>query len=450
MKRRIAAAAAALVIMITAASPAYASPTDMGVGIEVTAEAAYIVNEDTGRVVYQKNADRRMYPASTTKIMSAALAMSMCSDLEGTMVTTPYDLWSEFDGIDISNAGIYGGETMSMKDLIHCMLLPSANEAASAVAAYFGRDRFIEAMNRKAAELGCTGTHFTSPHGLHDDDHYTTARDLYRITQWAMTVPGFSEITCLSEYTLSETDDHYERDIYSTIMLQNSYSGYYTDYIRGIKTGTTDEAGRCLVTRAEKDGMTFTAVFLGCPMEIDTRFWEEGNSVFTNARMAFDWYFENTAVRDVLREGTPISETSLKYAAHKDYLMLYSAEPVSTLIQITADEDPVITYETQVPEEVEAPVTSGQVIGSAKVYSDGVYIADVDLVSREDIDKSYFLYIMYQINRMLTSRVAIVCYALLLLVAALYTYYMLVVVKKAEARNRSRVSQRNSRGNSRH
>ena len=213
MKRRIVAAAAVLLIMAGAVLPVNASPTRIELGVEVTAEAAYIVNDDTGRVVYQKNADRRMYPASTTKIMSAALAMTMCGDIENTMVTVPYDVWVEFDGIDISNAGIYGGEVMSMSDLVHCMLIQSANEAASSVAAYFGRDSFIEAMNRKAMELGCTGTHFVNPHGLFDENHYTTARDLYLITQWALTVPGFSEITSLSSYTLSETNVHSERDI---------------------------------------------------------------------------------------------------------------------------------------------------------------------------------------------------------------------------------------------
>ncbi|MBR5045618.1 MAG: D-alanyl-D-alanine carboxypeptidase, partial [Oscillospiraceae bacterium] len=177
MKKKIIAISALLIIIIGSVSPAFAAPTNIELGVEVTAEAAYVVNEDTGRVVYQKNADKKMYPASTTKIMSAALAMSMCDDLEGTMVTVPYDIWVEFEGIDISNAGIHGGEIMSLGDLVHCMLIQSANEAASAVASYFGRDEFIEAMNRKARELGCTGTHFVNPHGLYDDDHYTTARD---------------------------------------------------------------------------------------------------------------------------------------------------------------------------------------------------------------------------------------------------------------------------------
>ena len=438
MKKRIIALTALLIIIAGTLSPAFAAPTLIDLGVEVTAEAAYVVNEDTGRVVYQKNADRKMYPASTTKIMSAALAMSMCDDLEGTMVTVPYDIWVEFEGYDISNAGIHGGEIMSLGDLVHCMLIQSANEAASAVASYFGREEFIEAMNRKARELGCTGTHFVNPHGLFDEDHYTTAKDLYLITEWALSVPGFREITAMYSYTLHETNVHKERDVYSTISMQNSYSGYYTRYIKGIKTGTIEQSGRCLVTSAESGGMTFVGVFLGSPMEEDTRIWNNGNSVFTNARLVFDWCFDNTEVTEVVRRGTPVSEITLKYASEKDYLMLYSSEAVPTIIQTKTGETPVITYQTEIPETVEAPVKSGQTIGTAKVYSDGVYIGDVDLIAMEDIDRSVFIYVMDKINNILTSTPAIICYALLLVMAAVYSYYMLVVVKRAENERKQR------------
>ena len=432
MKKKIIALSALLIVFAATVSAAYAAPTKIELGVEVTAEAAYVVNEDTGRVVYQKNADKKMYPASTTKIMSAALAMSMCEDLEGTMVTVPYDIWVEFDGIDISNAGIHGGEVMSMGDLVHCMLIQSANEAASAVASYFGREEFIEAMNRKARELGCTGTHFVNPHGLYNDEHYTTAKDLYLITEWALSIPGFREITSMYSYTLHETNVHREREIYSTIGMQNSYSGYYTRYIKGIKTGTIDESGRCLVTSAESGGMMFVGVFLGSPFEADTRVWDQGNSVFTNARLVFDWCFDNTEISEVVRRGTPVSEITLKYASEKDYLMLYSADAVPTIIQTKTGETPVITYDTEIPETVEAPVKSGQSIGTAKVFSDGIYIGDVELIAMEDIDRSIFIYVMDRINNILTSTPAIICYALLLVMAAVYCYYMLVVVKRAE------------------
>ena len=154
--------------------------------------------------------------------------------------------------------------------------------------------------------------------------------------------------------------------------------------------------------------------------------------MYTNARLVFDWCFDNTTLSEVVRKGTPVSEISLKYASEKDYLMLYSSEPISTIIQTNTGEEPDITYETEIPEMVEAPVTSGQVVGKAKVFSDGIYVGDVDLIAMEDIDRSYFIYVMDKINRILTSTPAIICYAVFLLIAAIYSYYMLVVVRRAE------------------
>ncbi|MBQ8994255.1 MAG: D-alanyl-D-alanine carboxypeptidase, partial [Oscillospiraceae bacterium] len=370
-----------LVLLLVPVHSCFASATEIDLGVEVTAEAAYIVNTNTGRVVYQKNATKQMYPASCTKIMTAALALEMCPDPKNTIVTVPNGVWNEFDGINISNAGLAGSEEMTMYDLICCMLLQSANEAASTVAHFYGRDDFIAKMNMKAKYLGCTNTNFVNPHGLFDAAHYTTAEDLYKITEWAMTVPYFMEIASMARYTLPETNKHYERDLISTNKMQDPNSGYYTPYIAGIKTGTIDESGRCFVTSAEKDGIGYVAVFLGAPFEVDTRHWSQGNSVFANARITFDWLFKYAAMRKVAPAGTPVTEIPMKYSSEKDYLMLCTETDLSTLVDETSDDLPVLTYETEIPEFIKAPVSEGDVIGSAKVYSDGIYIGTVNLIS---------------------------------------------------------------------
>ena len=420
----------------------FASATDIDFGVEITAEACYIVNWDTGRVVYQKNANKMMYPASCTKIMTAALAMEMCDDIHNTIVTVPNGVWNEFDGINISNAGLAGGEEMTMYDLLCCMLLQSANEAASTVAAYFGRDEFIQKMNEKAAELGCTGTHFTNPHGLYNAEHYTTAEDLYKITEWALTVPEFWEITCMARYDLPETNKHYERTLISTNKMQETTSGYYTSYIRGIKTGTIDESGRCFVTAAEKDGVTYVAVFLGAPTEIDTRHWSQGNSVFTNARLTFDWLYRNVSMEKVAPAGTPVTEVTLKYAADRDYIMLYTAQDASTLIDLNSDEDPVLTYETEIPQYLEAPVSAGQIVGTARVYSDGIYVDTVELMATEDIKLSRIARILDFIARILTSTPAMVVYALILVLGSFYVYYVVIVLPRATKQRQRQQAQR--------
>ena len=428
-------------VLLVFAAPVYscfASATEIELGIDVTAEAAYIVNTNTGRVVYQKNATKQMYPASCTKIMTAALALEMCPDPMNTTVIVPNGVWNEFEGINISNAGLAGSEEMTMYDLICCMLLQSANEAASTVAHFYGRDEFIEKMNMKAKYLGCTGTHFVNPHGLFDAEHYTTAEDLYKITEWAMSVPYFMEIASMARYTLPETNKHYERDLISTNKMQDPGSGYYTSYIRGIKTGTIDESGRCFVTSAEKDGIGYVAVFLGAPFEVDTRHWSQGNSVFSNARLTLDWLYKYAVMKKVAPAGTPVTEVALKYAAEKDYLMLCTQTDLSTLIDETSDDLPVLTYETEIPDYIQAPVSEGQVIGKTKVFSDGIYIGEVNLVSTEEIKLSIIARILDVVGAVLTSTPAMILYAVVLVFGAIYIYYMMVVIPRQQREQQKR------------
>ena len=438
---------AVLLVFILFAAPVYscyASATEISLGIDVTAEAAYVVNTNTGRVVYQKNATKQMYPASCTKIMTAALALEMCPDPMNTIVTVPNGVWIEFEGINISNAGLAGSEEMTMYDLVCCMLLQSANEAASTVAAFYGRDDFIDKMNMKARYLGCTGTHFVNPHGLFNADHYTTAEDLYKITEWAMTVPYFMEIASMARYTLPETNKHYERDLITTNKMQDPNSGYYTSYIRGIKTGTIDESGRCFVTSAEKDGIGYVGVFLGAPFEIDTRHWSQGNSVFSNARLTFDWLYKYAAMKKVAPAGTPVTEIALKYAAEKDYLMLCTETDLTTLVDETSEDAPVLTFETSIPDHIQAPVSEGQVIGTTKVYSDGIYIGEVNLISTENIKLSVIARILDFVGSIITSTPAMILYAIILVFGALYIYYMMVVIprqQRAQQKRRERQQQ---------
>jgi D-alanyl-D-alanine carboxypeptidase (penicillin-binding protein 5/6) len=443
MRSRRAFALLTLLLLFAAwALPASAAGSDISFPIELSARAAYVVNRETGKVIYAKNENQRMAPASCTKIMTVGLAMELCEDPDNTVVTVPYGIWNEFEGIDISNAGLGGGEEITMTDLFHCMLIQSANEAASVVANYFGREDFIAKMNAKAKELGCTDTHFMNPHGLDAEGHYTTAKDLYLITRWAMETEGFWEMTCLNRYTLPATNVHSQRDLISTNKMQEPTSGYYTSYIRGIKTGTTDAAGRCLVSAAQKDGYTYVSVLLGCPMETDSRFWEQGSSAYTDARLLYDWCFANLSISRVAYSGTPISEIPLKYAKDKDYLVLYSAGEISTLLDRNNTEKPVIRYETDIPKQVVAPVEEGTVLGTAKVYCDEVYLGTVELVTREKVEKSWFAFFLDRIAALLTSVPAMVIYALLLLMALAYVYYMVFILparqKDAEERKQRR------------
>ena len=416
--------------------PAFAE-NDYGFDIEPSSRCVYFVCEDTGQVIYEKNAEEEITPASTTKIMSAALAMTLCEDLDNTIVTVPDGIWNEFDGIDVSCVPLTGGEQLSMRDLIYCMLIPSANEAASTVASYFGYDEFVRLMNEKAAELGCTHTHFTNPHGVFTDNHYTSAHDMYLITEWALSVPGFWDMTQLSSYILPATNKSEARELIATNKMQEPTSGYYTSYIKGIKTGTLN-SGRYLVSAAEKNGMTYVLVALGSSMDTDTRIWGAGNSIFTDTRLIYDWAFNNLTLTSAINDITPVTEIKVHYASKKDSLLLYPSEDIYVVTNKNAKEEPTVEFVPTVPKDINAPISQGDVIGEAEVIYNGVSIGTVPLASRETVEFSRFAFIMENLSKILSSTTAKIIYAIILVVVVFYVWYMRVLVLRKRKKRKKR------------
>ena len=427
-------------VLLTVSAPS-ALAVDYGFDIDTACNAVLLMSLDTGEVIYEKNADERVHPASCTKIMSAALAMEMCDDLKGTVVTVSDNVWDEFDGLNISTAGLARGEELSMYDCICAMMLQSGNEAASTVRDYYGGQGFIDKMNEKAAELGCTNTHFSNPHGVFSDNHYTSARDLAKITLWALDVPQFYEISQMARYEKAATNKNDAVTLVTTVLMQDPTSYYYTSYIKGVKTGTTDEAGRCLVSTAEKNGMRFLLVALGGPFESDTRVWSQGgNSAFTDTRLIYDWAFSNLSLENVVDTDSAVAEVKIKYASGKDALLVYPDSAVCTILSRSYDGEGEITYEAELPDSVKAPIESGQQIGTAKVLLDGREVGEVGLISRESISLSRFVMVMDVMTQAFKSTPAKIIYVVLALLAAFYVWYAVVMVRKANKKKKRRSS----------
>ncbi len=407
---------------------------------DMTAEAIYLVNSDTGEAVFEKNKDEKLHPASTTKIMSTALALEMAEDLN-ILITAPDDLWDEFSQISgISNAGIQAGETMSLYDLLHCMMIVSANEAASIVSEHFGGDEFLALMNQKAIELGCTATNFSNPHGLFVDNHYTTVEDLYKITEWALSVPGFIEIAEKARYTVPATNMSDERLLATTVLLQDSSTMYYTSYVNGVKTGTLPAAGRCLVTTASYDGENYILALLGASMDSSYEFWTEGGmSSFTETRMLYDWAYDTFETISVIGEETAVGSANLRHSSQKDELVLYGKGELSTVVEIEREQDPAITYEMNIPDYVYAPVENGQEIGTAKVFADGSYIGDITLISRENIDKSAWAVFLDTLSEIMNSAYMQIAVIVVLSIVGIYILYIIIVVLAEKKRKKRRI-----------
>ena len=227
--------------------------------ITPSAEGALIANVDTDAVIYEKNADQKLYPASLTKIMTAVVVLDECADPENTIVTCNKDTLDLLLGTDSSVFNLVGGEQLPALELLYILLVHSANDAANALAEHFGGTLpgFVDKMNAKAKELGMTNSHFMNPHGLHDDNHYTTPRDMYTLTKHALKNETFNKIFGTVRHTVPATNmTPHTRILATTVFIQDPNTSMANTYYRpvdGGKTGNTDPAGRCLVTFAEED-----------------------------------------------------------------------------------------------------------------------------------------------------------------------------------------------------
>ena len=229
----------------------------------VKAALLFDLNSDT--LVFAQDIDQQLYPASLTKVMTCLLTLEMEDDLDTVVTVTKAGLKGQEPGG--SNVALKVDEQMTVRDLLYCLMVKSGNDAASVLAVHNSGsiEAFVEVMNRRAAELGCTGTHFMNPHGLHHDEHYTTARDMARILREAMQYPIFEEIFTTKEYTVPATNLSEARELKTTNFLirSNGYPIVTDSRVLGGKTGNTSKAGRCLVALSEKEGMRLISVVRG-------------------------------------------------------------------------------------------------------------------------------------------------------------------------------------------
>lgn len=397
-------------VLITLFAPFFTVFADYTPPFELSAEAVYVVNLDTDTVVYQKNADKKMYPASLTKLMTTILAFENTTDLDNTMVRCGATVWDEFFNMglrssDISSAGIIPGEDRSMRDLLYCMLLPSANEAASIVASHIGGSRsdFVAMMNEKAQELGAVSTHYVNPHGLHDEDQYTTAKDMYLIARYAMQIPGFMDIASTNSYALAASNKRGQEYISTTNRMQVQGSDVYYQYIRGMKTGTTNEAGRCFISTATKDGYTYLIVLLGAPIYDENGERYPENKAFADTKKLYQWAFDSFEVKELLNNEQPIAEVELKLNWDKDYLHLRPETNFTALVPRAVGEGDVIPR-FNVPTYVNAPVQKGDVLGTVELMVMGTRVGSVNLLAEEGAQRSEVLY-WYEILKAATKTV---------------------------------------------
>lgn len=424
---------AVVITGLSAITPAFA---DYDPGFDVDAEAVYFINLDTGKVIYEKDADKKVYPASTTKIMTALLALENIPDLDTPQIELKLYIQNALSGTGASLAGILRGETFTPRELLYAALLPSGNEAAMMLGDYVGDgslDYFAEMMNEKAAELGAVNTHFVNASGMHDDDHYTTAYDMYLITMAALENETFREIVSTNYYYAGEDQNGNPLHWNTTNFLISPGSTYYYPYATGVKTGTTDEAGRCLVSTAEKDGYHYLMVMMGAPQYDSNGEKLEENMVFKQTIELYDWTFSSFSNKTLIEKDVGVGEVPLKLArGGKDYLLIKSGEVFTDLLpnEIEASS---ITMELDLLAVVNAPIKEGDQVGTIRLMLAGEEIGSVPAVAAEDVDASLIATLIDQFKRLFRSFLAkfIVVFVILSIIA-----YITITVLRGRNKNR--------------
>ncbi len=358
MKRSIISAVIASLILFVFAPCADASGFSMS---GISAKAAVLIDAQTGRVIAGKNEDSAMPMASTTKIMSALLL------LESGDLDSEFRVDNNAIMVEGSSMGLRENDIVTKRILCYGMLLPSGNDAANETAVLLAgsAEKFAVMMNEKAVSLGLENTHFVTPSGLHDDDHYSTAYDMAMLTREAMKNEIFCEICKTKQIKLRFGDPPYERWLTNTNKLLSLYDGCI-----GVKTGFTDEAGRCLVSAAERNGVRLICVTLNASDDWNDhmKLYEYGFSAVKSRKAECDLSELSVNVAGGTRTKVRIEPSEL---------------PRYTVIDGV---EPEISYKTEIERFIYAPVEKGKKAGKISFYSDGMFIGSADLVSSEYCD----------------------------------------------------------------
>lgn len=356
-------------------------------GVDITAKAGMLVSMDTGEIMYENNIDQKLYPASITKIMTAMIMLESDKyNPDGKVVMTE-SVQQLISGTGSAVSNIEVGEEFTQQDLLYQVVMSSAGDCAYLAAEFYGGtvEEFVAAMNAKAAELGLENTHYTNPVGLHDPENYTTVRDIYTLSAYALKNETFKTVYSTNRYIMPATNKSGERTLSTTVFLLDPNTNYYYQYATGGKTGYTDEAGRCLMSTASYNGYNYMCILMNCPPNADRRY------EFLETADLYRWAFNNFSFREVADSEEPVCEVPVELSLETDFLPLYFEKPFVSVLPNEAD-DSTIVVKTHLPEgSIDAPIKKGDVIGTADIIYAEQVIGTVNLVAGNDVKSSGLL-----------------------------------------------------------
>lgn len=402
--------------------------------VKIYADAYMLISldDDSHPVVAEKNADKRKYPASLTKIVTTMVTLNKVQNLSQTTTVSKSAIEALY-GTGAQVAGLKIGQTITIEELLYLTMVHSACDACQVLAEFVSGSvpAFVEEMNNWVKSLGCKDTNFVNPDGLHDPNHYTTPSDMAKITLAAMKNEIFNKISSTQQYKFGKLNF-----IHTNYMLDKFHVTYYYPYAQGIKTGSTEQAGYCVITKASKGGYNYLAIVMDSPIEVLDGI--KTKCSFIDAKSLFDWSFDSLKYTTVVRKNDIAYELPVNNGKDADTVQLVVKDDVTTLVPSTLDPSNVIIEPVDPPESLDAPVTKDDFVCKANVIFGEKTIVTVDLVAAKTVELSTFLKILNALKKFFTNKIVLTVLGVIVLLAILY----IVTFVRRLRRDKERVAKR--------
>ena len=375
----------------------------------ISAEAAILIDADTGQILYEKNPHERLYPASTTKILTGIIAIEKGNPED--IVTIDEDVPKYTDGTHIA---LEPGEKLTLRDLTNALLIESANDAAVAIAIHISGsvENFADLMNEKAKEIGALNTHFENPNGLPNENHLTTAYDLAMISKYAMENKDFRDIVKNYTYVIPQTNKKDEarylkssnRLLYSTrkIEVDNEIVPIKYEGVNGVKSGYTKAAQQCLVSSATRGEQNLICVVLKA----------QGPNVYVDTHKLLDYGFDNFEKVNLSYKNEFIKNIDV-LQGEDNYTTAITKD--TTYATIPKGKETFIEKKIDIPENINAPIKKGQVLGKVTFLLNGESIGSTEIISATDVNEKATFVVKSQNSKSLHNKLWIVLLPILII-----------------------------------
>lgn len=352
-----------------------------------TSKAAILYERNSDTLVYSWNADEKIYPSSMVKLMTALVALEK-GDLADTVTVTKSALSNLIPGSLCLKPILQVGEVLSLESLLYALMTPSANDAAVVIAEHIAgsQDAFIALMNEKAQELGCTGTHYSNVHGLHDEQTYTTARDICRLLDIALENEQYKTLFTAKEYSIPATNLNDARNIVTSnhMMSKAETPKHFDERVTGGKTGSTDKAGRCLAVTAEANGMEYLAIVMGAVPTYN----EDGTIVrrygsFEEMKELLDFGFSGFGYSQIFYENQVLAQYPV--SGGENHVVTMPVSQLSTVLPLEYDKA-LLNWTFGEIGNLSAPIEAGQQISEVQVWYGDLCLAQTQQVAMTDVN----------------------------------------------------------------